>query len=78
MRHYVETSWVVRKSLPSIAAMLGLGFLTRYSGIDATIAAAAPGWVGKAGEILRYVCRAGRPGMQRNQAHPFTAMVAGG
>ena len=36
-RQYVETLWVVRKSLLTIAAMLGLGFLTRYSGLDATM-----------------------------------------
>jgi lactate permease len=37
MRHYVRTIWVVRYSLITIVAMLALGFLTRYSGLDATM-----------------------------------------
>ncbi len=34
---YLETIWVVRYSLVTIAAMLALGTLTRYSGVDATL-----------------------------------------
>ncbi|MDB5409964.1 MAG: L-lactate transport precursor [Rhodospirillales bacterium] len=34
---YGETIWVVRKSLITIAAMLAIGTLTRYSGVDATL-----------------------------------------
>lgn len=34
---YGETLWVVRYSLVTIAAMLALGTLTRYSGVDATL-----------------------------------------
>ena len=47
VRQYVETIWVVRKSLLTIAAMLGLGFLTRYSGLDASmgLAFAATGFL---------------------------------
>lgn len=37
LRHYVRTIWVVRYSLITIVAMLALGFLTRYSGLDATM-----------------------------------------
>lgn len=36
-KHYVKTIWVVRYSLITIVAMLALGFLTRYSGLDATM-----------------------------------------
>ena len=34
---YGRTIWAVRYSLLTIAAMLGLGYLTRYSGLDATM-----------------------------------------
>jgi lactate permease len=37
IREYGKTIWVVRYSLLTIAAMLGLGYLTRYSGLDATM-----------------------------------------
>lgn len=37
IKHYLRTLWVVRFSLITIAAMLALGFLTRYSGLDATM-----------------------------------------
>jgi lactate permease len=37
VRHYLRTLWVVRYSLITIVAMLALGFLTRYSGLDATM-----------------------------------------
>jgi lactate permease len=37
VREYVKTLWVVRYSLVTISAMLALGTLTRYSGIDATL-----------------------------------------
>jgi lactate permease len=33
----VKTFWLVRYSLITITAMLALGFLTRYSGLDATL-----------------------------------------
>ncbi len=34
---YGETLWVVRYSLLTIVAMLAIGVLTRYSGLDATL-----------------------------------------
>ncbi|MGU3496576.1 L-lactate permease [Xanthobacteraceae bacterium A53D] len=34
---YFQTLWVVRYSLLTIAAMLAIGTLTRYSGVDATL-----------------------------------------
>jgi lactate permease len=37
VREYGRTLYVVRYSLLTIAAMLGLGYLTRYSGLDATM-----------------------------------------
>ncbi|AWV22471.1 L-lactate permease [Roseomonas mucosa] len=37
IREYGATIWRVRYSLITIAAMLGLGYLTRYSGLDATM-----------------------------------------
>ena len=37
VKQYLRTLWVVRFSLITIAAMLALGFLTRYSGLDATM-----------------------------------------
>ncbi|OCR25143.1 lactate permease [Pseudomonas syringae] len=37
VKHYLRTIWVVRYSLITIVAMLALGFLTRYSGLDATM-----------------------------------------
>jgi lactate permease len=37
IREYGRTIWKVRLSLLTIAAMLGLGYLTRYSGLDATM-----------------------------------------
>jgi lactate permease len=40
---YGETLWVVRYSLLTIAAMLAIGTLTRYSGIDATLGLAFAG-----------------------------------
>jgi lactate permease len=36
-RQYLSTIWLVRYSLITIAAMLALGFVTRYSGTDATL-----------------------------------------
>src|SRR5213075_2109170 len=36
-RIYLKTVWLVRYSLLTIAAMLALGYVTRYSGIDATL-----------------------------------------
>lgn len=36
-RHFMHTVWVVRYSLVTIVAMLALGYLTRYSGLDATL-----------------------------------------
>lgn len=43
IRAYGETLWVVRYSLITIAAMLALGTLTRYSGVDATLGLAFAG-----------------------------------
>ncbi|WP_433590127.1 L-lactate permease [Pseudomonas koreensis] len=37
LKQYLRTLWVVRFSLITIAAMLALGLLTRYSGLDATM-----------------------------------------
>jgi lactate permease len=37
IRAYGQTIWVVRYSLITISAMLAIGTLTRYSGIDATL-----------------------------------------
>ncbi|MGH6762317.1 MAG: L-lactate permease [Phyllobacterium sp.] len=47
VREYFRTMWVVRFSLITIAAMLALGFVTRYSGTDATLglAFAQTGWI---------------------------------
>ncbi|MGD0092553.1 MAG: L-lactate permease [Planctomycetota bacterium] len=36
-RHYARTLWRVRFSLATIAAMLALGYVTKYSGTDATL-----------------------------------------
>ncbi|WP_424192435.1 L-lactate permease [Ampullimonas aquatilis] len=43
---FMKTVWVVRFSLMTIVAMLALGYLTRYSGLDATLglAFAHTGW----------------------------------
>ncbi|WP_448206261.1 L-lactate permease [Azospirillum sp. sgz302134] len=43
LRAYGQTLWVVRYSLITIAAMLALGTLTRYSGVDATLGLAFAG-----------------------------------
>src|SRR3712207_4403931 len=43
VREYGRTIWRVRYSLLTIAAMLGLGYLTRYSGLDATMGLAFAG-----------------------------------
>lgn len=47
LSHYLKTIWLVRYSLITIVAMLALGFLTRYSGLDATLglAFAHTGWL---------------------------------
>ena len=47
VKAYIETIWVVRYSLLTIAAMLAIGVLTRYSGLDATLglAFAQTGWL---------------------------------
>jgi lactate permease len=37
LRIYIQTLWRVRFSLITIAAMLALGYVTRYSGTDATL-----------------------------------------
>ena len=37
VRVYAQTLWKVRFSLITIAAMLGLGYVTKYSGADATL-----------------------------------------
>lgn len=43
LRMYGETLWIVRYSLLTIAAMLALGFVTRVSGVDATLGLAFAG-----------------------------------
>ncbi|UFN48080.1 L-lactate permease [Roseomonas sp. OT10] len=47
LRAYGRTFWAIRYSLLTIAAMLSLGFVTRYSGTDATLglAFAQTGWI---------------------------------
>ncbi|HET7776286.1 MAG TPA: L-lactate permease, partial [Azospira sp.] len=47
LSQYAKTIWLVRYSLITIVAMLALGFLTRYSGLDATLglAFAHTGWL---------------------------------
>lgn len=47
VREYFSTAFAVRFSLLTIAAMLALGYVTRYSGTDATLglAFAQTGWV---------------------------------
>ncbi|MDE2586216.1 MAG: L-lactate permease, partial [Betaproteobacteria bacterium] len=47
LSQYLKTIWLVRYSLITIVAMLALGFLTRYSGLDATLglAFAHTGWL---------------------------------
>ena len=47
LREYGRTFWTVRYSLVTIAAMLALGFTTRYSGTDTTLglAFAQAGWI---------------------------------
>ncbi len=44
---YARTLWLVRYSLATIACMLAIGFVTRYSGTDATLglALANTGWL---------------------------------
>ncbi len=43
VKAYAETLWITRYSLITIAAMLAIGTLTRYSGIDATLGLAFAG-----------------------------------
>jgi lactate permease len=47
VRMYARTLWLVRYSLATIACMLAIGFVTRYSGTDATLglALANTGWL---------------------------------
>ncbi|MBV0890946.1 L-lactate permease [Paracoccus sp. Z118] len=47
VREWLRTIWVVRFSLITIAAMLALGYVSRYSGTDATLglAFAQTGWI---------------------------------
>ena len=47
LRQYARTLWLVRYSLVTIACMLAIGFVTRYSGTDATLglALANTGWM---------------------------------
>ncbi len=47
LREYARTAYAVRFSLLTIAAMLALGYVTKYSGTDATLglAFAQTGWV---------------------------------
>jgi lactate permease len=37
VKNYIKTMWVVRYSIITIAAMLALGTLTRFSGVDGTL-----------------------------------------
>lgn len=47
VREYGRTAWLVRYSLVTISAMLALGYVTKYSGTDATLglAFARTGWI---------------------------------
>ncbi|WP_313351488.1 L-lactate permease [Paracoccus sp. (in: a-proteobacteria)] len=47
LRMYGKTFWMIRFSLITIACMLALGYVTRYSGLDATmgLAFANTGWL---------------------------------
>lgn len=47
VREYGRTAWLVRYSLLTISAMLALGYVTKYSGTDATLglAFAQTGWI---------------------------------
>lgn len=47
IREYFQTMWIVRFSLITIAAMLALGYVSRFSGTDATLglAFAQTGWI---------------------------------
>ncbi|MGY2046651.1 L-lactate permease [Methylobacterium sp. JK268] len=47
LREYGRTAWIVRYSLITISAMLALGYVTKYSGTDATLglAFARTGWI---------------------------------
>ena len=47
VRMYGRTFWMIRYSLVTIACMLALGYVTRYSGVDATmgLAFATTGWL---------------------------------
>ncbi len=47
LREYGRTAWLVRYSLITISAMLALGYVTKYSGADATLglAFAQTGWI---------------------------------
>ncbi|WP_439541312.1 L-lactate permease [Hyphomicrobium sp.] len=47
LRMYARTLWLVRYSLVTIACMLAIGFVSRYSGTDATLglALANTGWL---------------------------------
>ena len=47
LREYGRTAYIVRYSLVTISAMLALGYVTRYSGTDATLglAFAQTGWI---------------------------------
>jgi lactate permease len=47
VREYERTAWLVRYSLLTISAMLALGYVTKYSGTDATLglAFAQTGWI---------------------------------
>ena len=43
LKIYLKTLWLVRYSLVTIAAMLALGYVTRYTGLDATLGLALAG-----------------------------------
>ncbi len=47
LREYGRTAWLVRYSMITISAMLALGYVTKYSGTDATLglAFAQTGWI---------------------------------
>jgi lactate permease len=62
LRAYGRTIWLVRYSLITISAMLAIGTLTRYSGVDATLglAFAHAGFLYSAGSASRSPVRTPR------------------
>jgi len=91
LKAYGETIWALRYSLVTIAAMLAIGTLTRFSGIDATLGLAfahagssipssAPCWAGwgwrsPVGHRVRTCCSAASED-HRRAAGPVAILMA--